>query len=182
MQFFIRRILATVISVACVFAVSDAALAKQSDLKEKITIESDSQMADMNSDHIVFNDNVVIHQGTISITAAKVEVFRENPSKKQHSRLVATGGNGKLAVYEETLDDGTKVHAEGHTMSYDITAKYILVEGKAYVRKHDNEIRSERITYDMRKGQMNATSRSGDSSNRVHTVLIPEQLEHKKDK
>jgi lipopolysaccharide export system protein LptA len=178
MRLYIRKILTITSAVCLCFGVS-CADARQSDLREKITIDSDSQQADMNNDHIVFTSNVEIHQGSILITADRVEVFRENKAKNQHSRLLAVGSASKPAVYTETLDDGTKVRAEGRTLSYDITAKFILVEGGAYVRKHDNEIRSERITYDMRKSQMNATS-SGASGGRVHTVLIPEQLEQKK--
>lgn len=178
MQLSIRMFLTGAAVCALALAGTAPVQARQADLKEKISIESDSQMADMNSDHIVFTSNVVITQGSIRITADRVEVFRENASRSQHSRLLAVGGDGRPAVYEEILDDGTRVHAQGRTLSYDITAKFILVEGGAYVRKHDNEIRSERITYDIGKSQMVATSGKSGSS-RVHTVLIPEQLEQK---
>ncbi|MBQ8706886.1 MAG: lipopolysaccharide transport periplasmic protein LptA [Succinivibrionaceae bacterium] len=175
-----RKILTAAASVALMWGAGVAGVeARQSDLKERITIDSDSQQADMNDEHIVFVSNVVISQGTIRITADRVEVFRENKAKNQHSRLQALGSDGRPAVYEELLDDGTRVHAEGRTLSYDLTDKFILVEGGAYVRKHDNEIRGSRITYDMRKSQMNATSSPG--AGRVHTVLIPEQLEQKKE-
>ena len=41
-----------------------AASALQSDFKEMITIDSDKQFADVDNDHVIFTDNVEIHQGT----------------------------------------------------------------------------------------------------------------------
>ena len=140
-----------------------AASALQSDFKEMITIDSDKQFADVDNDHVIFTDNVEIHQGTIYIKASKVEVFRENPNKNN------------LAVYEQTMDDGERIHAEGITLSYDVSIKEIIVEGNAYVKKQDNTIRSDKVTYDMNKGHMVATVKTG----QVRTMLMPDQLEDK---
>lgn len=153
-----------------------AASALQSDFKEMITIDSDKQFADVDNDHVIFTDNVEIHQGTIYIKASKVEVFRENPNKKgQHTKLIAYGTKDNLAVYEQTMDDGERIHAEGITLSYDVSIKEIIVEGNAYVKKQDNTIRSDKVTYDMNKGHMVATVKTG----QVRTMLMPDQLEDK---
>ncbi|MGN1356162.1 MAG: lipopolysaccharide transport periplasmic protein LptA [Succinivibrionaceae bacterium] len=184
MQLFNRQIFTGAISVAvfCIFLASSAG-ASEADRKEKITIDSNSQFADMNSDHLVFTDNVIIHQGSILITADKVEVFQEKPETKQHRKLVAYGSRKKLAVYEETLDDGTRVHAEGLKLSYDVTGQMVVVEGNGYIRKQDNEIHSEYITYDRKKNEMHASSTSaGKTQQRVHTIIFPEQLEQKQPK
>lgn len=181
MQLFNQRILSKIISAVFISGlILSSSQASEADRKEKITIDSNNQFADMNSDHLVFTDNVIIHQGSILITADKVEVFQENPSLKQHRKMIAYGSKKNLAVYEETLDDGTRVHAEGVKLSYDVTGQFIIVEGNGYVRKQDNEIHSEYITYDMDKGEMHASSPKGKEQQRVHTVIIPEQLEQKK--
>ena len=91
--------------------ICSAASALQSDFKEMITVDSDKQFADVDNDHVIFTDNVEIHQGTIYIKASKVEVFRENPNKKgQHTKLIAYGTKDNLAVYEQTMDDGERIH------------------------------------------------------------------------
>ena len=151
-------------------------IALQSDFKEMITIDSDKQFADVENDHVIFTDNVEIHQGTIYIKADKAEVFRENPNKKnQHTKLIAYGTKKNLAIYEQTMDDGQRIHAQGITLSYDVSIKEIVIEGDAFVKKLDNQIQSDKVIYDMNKGHMVATVKSG----QVRTVLVPDQLEDK---
>ncbi len=180
MQLFNQQISIKTISYAILgVCLASTALASEADRNERISIDSNAQYADMNSDHLIFIDDVIIRQGSILITANKVDVYQENPSTKQHTKIIAYGSKGKLAVYEETLDDGTRVHAEGEKLSYDVTSQQVVVEGKGFVRKQDNEIHGEYITYDRTKGKMHATS---SNSKRVHTIIIPEQLEMKKEK
>lgn len=187
MQLFNQMILNTMIKssilVLCTtLLVVNAANALQSDFKEMITVDSDKQFADIENDHVIFTDNVEIHQGTIYIKAHKVEVFRENPNKKgQHTKLIAYGTENELAIYEQTMDDQSRIHAQGMRLSYDVSIKEIEVVGKAYVKKQDNIIQSDRVVYDMNKGHMVATVNKG----QVRTILIPDQLEDadkKKDK
>lgn len=178
-SFNLKTITAISLAASALFC-SLAASALESDFDAPIDVQSESQFADMDADHITFEGNVVVHQGSIFISADRLDVFRENPGKpNQHTKLVAVGNAKKLAVYEQTMDDGARVHAEGLTLTYDLTIKFMEAKGKAFVKKQDNEIRADIVTYDMNKATMTAKSKKKEG-NRVHTILLPEQLEEKK--
>lgn len=171
MLLFNQKILVTTIISFLFFIQHNCVEAKQSDFYEKITINSDNQFADMNSDYLVFNDNVVITQGTLVIKANKVEVFKKN--NNQHGKLIAYG---KPASYKQVMEDGSQVIATGNMLSYDMTDRFITIKGDGKVKKQDNEIQGDLITYDMNKGKLHASKKQG----QVQTILIPDQIIDKK--
>lgn len=162
----------SLILTACLGA-SFSAHALKSDTDQPINIDSGSQSLDMNTNTVVFNDNVLITQGSIKVTANQVKIIRQEGKKET---IEATGSP---VTFQQTLDDGKPVNGQGSSVHYDLNSEFLTLIGNAELRQLDSHIRAARITYDVKKQQLKATS---GGKSRVKTVLIPNQLNSNKKK
>ena len=155
---------------ACL-TMSFSAYALKGDTDQPINIDSGSQSLDMNSNTVIFSDGVSIAQGSIKVNASKVTIVRQEGKKET---LDATGSP---VTFQQTLDDGKPVNGKGNSVHYDLNSEYLILIGNAELKQLDSKIQAERITYDVKKQQLKATS---GGKLRVKTVLIPNQLNNKK--
>ena len=135
---------------------SFSAFALKDDTKQPIKIVSTNQSLDMENSVVTFTDNVVITQGSIVIKADKVIITRppENSGKKETVEAF-----GKPVTFHQ------------------LGTEFLTLAGNAEFKQLDSKINSEKITYDVKKQQLKAGS---DAKSRVHTVLIPNQLNENK--
>lgn len=157
---------------ACL-AFSLPAAALKGDTDQPINIDSGSQSLDMDNNVVVFSDNVLITQGSIKITANKVTITRQEGKKEQIE------ANGSPVTFQQTLDNGKPVNGKANKVQYDLGAEFLTLIGNAELKQQDSLIKAERITYDVKKQQLKATS---GGKSRVKTVLIPAQLQESKPK
>ncbi|AHG86192.1 Cell envelope bioproteinis YhbN [Bibersteinia trehalosi USDA-ARS-USMARC-190] len=150
---------------------SSAALALKGDTDQPINIESGSQSLDMESNVVIFSDNVVITQGSIKVNAAKVTITRQEGKKE------VIDASGSPVTFQQTLDNGKPVRGKGNKVHYDLATEFLVLSGNAELRQESSAIRAEKITYDVKKQQLKASS-SGNT--RVKTVLYPTQLQNSK--
>ena len=150
---------------------SSAALALKWDTDQPINIESGSQSLDMESNVVIFSDNVVITQGSIKVNAAKVTITRQEGKKE------VIDASGSPVTFQQTLDNGKPVRGKGNKVHYDLATEFLVLSGNAELRQESSAIRAEKITYDVKKQQLKASS-SGKT--RVKTVLYPTQLQNSK--
>lgn len=157
--------------VTALIGASASAFALKGDTDQPINIESGSQSLDMENNVVVFSDNVLITQGSIKINAAKVTITRQEGKKE------VIDASGSPVSFQQTLDNGKPVQGKGNSVHYDLATEFLILTGNAELRQLGSFIKAQKITYDVKKQQLKATS-GGNS--RVKTVLIPAQLQDNK--
>ncbi|MDH2924104.1 lipopolysaccharide export system protein LptA [Nicoletella semolina] len=150
---------------------SGAIYALKSDTSQPINVHSGSQSLDIEKNIVTFSDNVLITQGSIKINAAKVVIIRQEGKKEKIEAM------GSPVIFEQTLDDGKRVEGRANQISYDLGAEFLTLTGRAELKQLDSFIQAEKITYSVKKQQLNATS---SNKSRVKTVLMPTQFQEKK--
>lgn len=157
--------------LTALFGISSTADALKGDTDQPINIESGSQSLDMERNVVVFSDNVLITQGSIKIEAAQVTITRQEGKKE------TIEAKGSPVTFQQTLDDGKPVNGKGSNAHYDLNSEFLILTGNAELKQLDSFISASKITYDVKKQQLKATS---GGKSRVKTVLIPTQLNDKK--
>ncbi|WP_301098058.1 lipopolysaccharide transport periplasmic protein LptA [Otariodibacter sp.] len=159
--------------IATCIGISLNSYALKGDTDQPINITSGSQSLDMESNTVVFSDNVLITQGSIKINATKVTIIRK---EGQREKIEA---NGAPAKFQQTMDDGKPANGQANQINYDLGDEFLILTGNAELKQLDSSIKANKITYDVKKQQLKAMS---GSKSRVKTVLIPTQLQDKKNK
>ncbi|MGX2949880.1 lipopolysaccharide transport periplasmic protein LptA [Ursidibacter sp. B-7004-1] len=155
---------------ACL-TMSMSAYALKGDTDQPINIDSGSQSLDMDNNVVIFTDNVLITQGSIKITANKVKITRQEGKKE------TIDASGSPVTFQQTLDNGKPVNGKASSVNYDLGSEFLTLIGNAELKQLDSFIKAERITYDVKKQQLKASS---GGKSRVKTVLIPAQLQDNK--
>lgn len=150
---------------------SHSSYALTGDTEQPINIDSGSQSLDMENNVVVFLDNVLITQGSIKITAEKVTITRQEGQKE------TIDAQGSPVTFQQTLDNGKPVNGKGNSVHYDLGQEFLTLIGNAELKQLDSFIQAERITYDVKKQQLKASS---GGKSRVKTVLLPTQLQDNK--
>jgi lipopolysaccharide export system protein LptA len=126
--------------------------AEKADRTKPLTIEADQPgTLDMVKQVVVFNGNVVVTQGTMSIRAERVEV-RERADG--HRSASALGSSGKPATFKQKRDgvDET-IEGSANSIEYDSRGDVVRFTGDAQVRRlrggtPADEVTGGVITYD----------------------------------
>ncbi|MCT8607182.1 lipopolysaccharide transport periplasmic protein LptA [Glaesserella parasuis] len=141
--------------------------ALETDRNMPIKIDSGSQSLDMERNIVTFSDNVVVTQGSIKLNAEKVTIIRRDTQKELIEAF------GTPVVFQQTLDNGKMANS----VHYDLDSEFLILRGNAELKQLDSAIKAEKITYDVKKQNLKATS---NDRQRVKTVLIPNQLQSDK--
>ena len=145
-------------------------LARQSDYQQPISVDSKRQLAELDQNKVSFLDEVIITQGTIRISADRVEVLRKG--NRGAEEMIAYGSP---ATFYQVLDNGKPVEAHASQLSYKVKEKLVVLSGKANLKQEDSQVSGDVIRYDIQKQQMAAES-TGKGS-RVKTIFLPDQLQ-----
>lgn len=163
----------TALFSAVLLGISFSATALKSDTEQPININSGNQSLDIEKNIVTFTDNVEITQGSILIKADKVVITR--PAEKSGKKdTVEAFGNP--VTFHQLLDDGKPVDGKANKVHYDLGTEFLTLTGNAVLKQLDSQITANQITYDVKKQQLKADGKS----QRVKTVLIPNQLNQKK--
>lgn len=160
------------------------AQAEKADRGKPLTIEADQPgSVDLLKQVVVFNGNVVVAQGTMSIRAERVEV-RERPDG--HRSATALGSSGKPASFRQKRDgvDET-IEGSAERIEYDSRGDVVRFTGNALVRRlrgntPADEISGSVITYDNGNETFNVQgagttpgAASAAGNGRVRVVITP---------
>ena len=165
-----RSILTKPANLLCCLLLALPAMAKQTDYQQKIYVDSKRQLAELGDNKVSFIDEVTINQGTIKISADKVEVLRKGD--KGAEEMIAYGNP---ATFFQILDNGKPVQASAKQLHYKLKEKLVIMTGQAELKQEDNRVSSDVIRYDIQKQQMAAESTSKGS--RVKTIFLPDQVQ-----
>lgn len=162
-----KRKLANLLAL-CLVAVAlapAAALARSSDRNQPTDIDADSSNCSVSNDTApcVMTGNVKIVQGTLVINAAKADLKRTN------GEVTYVTMTGSQVTIKQQLDDGSPFAGRANKVDYDMPKEIIILTGNAFVDKAGDTIKSERIVYNSKTGQIE----SGGTGGRVNMRLQP---------
>lgn len=129
----------------------------------------------MQGNVVTFTSNVIVTQNTIKINANKVVVTR--PSSKQSKKVI--NSYSKPATFYQMQNNSKPVKSHASQMHYKLAKNFVVLTSNAYLQQVNSNIKSNKITYLVKKQKMQAFS---NKSKRVTTVLVPSQLQNKNNK
>jgi lipopolysaccharide export system protein LptA len=142
----------TALAALAALTLGAPASAEKADRGKPLTIEADQPgTLDLIKQVIVFNGNVVVAQGTMSIRAERVEVRERSDG---HRSATALGSAGKPASFKQKRDgvDET-IEGQAERIEYDSRGDVVRFAGNAQVRRMRgatpaDEVIGAVITYD----------------------------------
>lgn len=130
--------------VACCAALP--AVAEKADREKEIVINADKSVGDDANHTITLEGNVVVSQGTMRITAARV-VVKEDPQRFKH--YTATGSPVTFRQKRDNVDEWVEGFAQ--RAEFDERSDMLRLFDNARVKSNQNEINGQFISYDMTK-------------------------------
>lgn len=151
---------------------SAPALPMNRDNQQPIYLDSAKQAVDMATNTLILTGDVVLKRGSIDIRADKVVITRTG-GKNGHQ--VAEGYGNPVCFYQ-LQSNGKPVRGHAQKVRYEIVNDLVILTGNAYLEQWNSNVKSDHITYLIKKQQMQAFSNKG---KRVITVLDPAQYQDK---
>jgi lipopolysaccharide export system protein LptA len=168
---------ASIAFVACALACgATSSLAERADRDKEIVVGADKLTADDNSRTSTFEGSVVVTQGTMRMTAAKVTVKED---ADRHKYYVANGAPVTFRQKRDNVDEWIEGFAQ--RAEFDDRNDVLKLFNHATVKSNTNEITGEFISYDMNKAVAEVTGaapgtappRSGELAPRVKVKILP---------
>lgn len=178
------RHLAGGVAVAALAASPLLVHAERADRLKKMEVESNQPgRFDLLNQVVVFNGDVSVTKGTMSIRAARI-VVRETPDGYQQA--IATGTSGQPARFRQKREGVNEfIEGEAERLEYDSKADVVRFVGKAIVRRlrgtvPADEVTGAMITYDNAAELFTvaggaAGSTPANPNGRVRAVLSPRE-------
>lgn len=145
--------------------------AEKADREKEIVVNADKLTADDAKKTSTFSGNVVVTQGTMRMTAATVTV-REDAA--HHKYYVASGNP---VTFRQKLDNSDEwVEGYAQRAEFDDRNDMLRLYDHARVKRDQNEIAGNFISYDMRRELAEVTGAPPGSSSpgtRVKAVILP---------
>jgi len=175
-------------SVALVFTglaalAAAPAQAEKADRFKPLNVEADLPgKIDLLNQHVVFNGNVVVTKGTMTIRASRIEV-RESPDG--YHTAVAFGSPSQHATFRQKRDTPDEyIAGDAERLEYDGKSDVIRFVNNASVRRlrgseTSDEISGNLVTYDSGTEVFNVTggapATASNPGGRVRAVLTPKE-------
>ncbi len=160
--------LAALCALLCGFA--SAALAERADRDKPVHLEADQVRIDDARQISIFTGNVVMTQGTLSISGDQV-VATQNAHGFEHGTV--TGKPAGFRQKREGLEE--YVEGFGQRIEYDAVSGIMDIYGQAHVRRGQDDVRGEHITYNPRTEifQVSGSPPQAPDKERVRVVIQP---------
>lgn len=166
-----RAIVLPLLAFACGAAALPAP-AESADREKEVVINADNSLGDIGSKVMTLTGNVVVTQGTMRITAAKM-TFREDA--KGNRTYVADGAPVTFRQKRDKVDEwveGTADRAE-----FDAGNDMLRLFNRARVKSNQNEITGDFISYDMKRELAEVSGappgKAAPSDSRVKVIIMP---------
>ncbi len=161
------------IAEICVFLTLSLALgaparAEKADKNRPVNLEADSAHMDDNQKLAIYEGHVVLTQGTMMITADRIEV-------RQDDQGFSSGDASGKQVYFRQKMEGSDEFAEGwaNRLEYDGHTEKMKLTGQAHLKRGEDDIRGNLITYDNVTELFQAQGSISGTPGRVHAVIRP---------
>ncbi|RUO80116.1 lipopolysaccharide transport periplasmic protein LptA [Idiomarina tyrosinivorans] len=149
------------------------------DFTKPIHVSANQEELDIKSNTLVLTDNVVVTQGSLLIKADKLEASGSDDAEHADTFIA----RGTPALYEQTLEDNSRIRAQAETIIYYQSKQLVIMEGDAVVEQGSSILRGERITHDL-AAQKVLVEKGDSQQERVTTIFTPKKpsSEHNDDK
>ncbi len=152
---------------------ASSAMAENADRQKPIEIVADEGSLDQSKQETVFTGNVEVVQGTLKMTAARVQVNRLADGSQ---KMKATGSP---VHFKQKLEGKPEwVKGQGNTVTYDSGSGQVVLTGNARVEREGDVVIGDVITYNTHTEIYNA--KKGATKGRVSVVLQPSSTGGKK--
>ncbi len=148
---------------------SHSVLAQTNDGAEQIRLAGNSAQAnleDPDSDWS-FDGDVQLERGSLTLTADRMT------AKRTEGDIVEIVAEGEPAQF--TQNEPNVVTASSSNMTYIVTDETIVLSGDVILLQGGNEIRGERIEYDVSSGELIAGSTNPADGQQIEFVLDDEE-------
>jgi len=174
---------AGVVLVSLAAFIALPATAEKGDRFKPLNVEADLPgKIDLLNQHVVFNGNVVVTKGTMTIRASRIEV-RESPDG--YHTAVAFGSPSQHATFRQKRDTPDEyIAGDAERLEYDGKSDVIRFVNNASVRRlrgseTSDEISGNLVTYDSGTEVFNVTggapATASNPGGRVRAVLTPKE-------
>jgi len=158
---------------ACALLAATTAQAERADREKEVVLLADKGVADDANKTSTFEGNVIITQGTMRVTAAKV-TLREKDNFKYY---VATGAPVTFRQKRDNTDEWVEGVAE--RAEFDDRDDILKLFNRAKVKSNQNEITGNFISYDMRREVAEVTGappgQRAPEGTRVKVIIVPQK-------
>ena len=172
-----RRLIPVLSLLLAALTAAAPSAAQRGDRSQPMTIEADRQSTvDLARKVVVFVGNVVITQGSLRITAERVEV-RETPEGWRSA--LAVGDAARAATFRQKRDGVDEViEGRADRIEYDSRVDTVRLTGNALLRRlrgeaPADEVSGALITYDNVNETFSVTG--GEGGGRVRAILTPRE-------
>ena len=169
--------IATFIAIAAAMALPAAA--ERADRDKEIVVGADRLTADDNAKTSTFEGGVVITQGTMRMTANKV-TLRED--KDRHKYYVALGEPVTFRQKRDDVDEWIEGFAD--RAEFDDRSDVLKLFNRARVKRNNDELTGDVITYDMKKEVAEVTgapaNAKSQTAGRVKVIILPAKKDDEK--
>lgn len=152
-----RRASATTLAVLLAGATvsPSAAVARDSDLGQAIEVNADRSEYDERAGTQVLSGNVEISQGTMRISADRIEI------ELDEGRLARIQGSGSPIRFEQQNEAGGTMRGEASSIRYDAVGGSLVLEGNATLAQPGQSLSSQRISFDSKTQKISAEGGGG---------------------
>ncbi len=158
--------------LAALFAAALPAAAERGDREKEIVVGADRWSGDDNNKTTTFEGNVVVTQGTMRMTATKVTVLED---RERHKFYVANGSPVMFRQKRDNVDEWIEGFAE--RAEFDDRNDMLKLYNRARVKRNNDEITADQISYDMKREVAEATGApagtKAPSAGRVKVIINP---------
>ncbi len=148
--------------------------ALKTDSEKPIQIVADHATFDQKNMVSVFTGNVVITQGSLTAHAANAKASQDSNGYQNITLM------GNPVTFSQLNDDGEMTQGQGNNFDYNSKNNLAVLTGRARVKKGDNIVMGDKITYNTQSQIFSATSTNANGvsttkSGRVTVILQPDQ-------
>ena len=143
--------------------------AEVSDRTKPINIGADKAFIDDAKGYVSYEGNVTLVQGTLSLKASRVEVQRGS-----HGGFLGTA-TGNPVEFRQRLESSQKmVEGQANEIKYDTATELLKLQGKAHIKRGEDEISSDVLIYDLKSENFQAGSST--QQGRVKAIIAAPQV------
>ena len=153
--------------------ISDLAAELSKDFDKPIKVNSENQFIDAKKKIAIYENKVLIQQGSLVIQADYLEV--DGQRGKGSEKFTA---KGTPASYTQTLEDGSQLVAKAQSIEYDLPTRTIALAGEAELIQNASTVKANSITFDMLKEQIIASG-NAQGDQQVETIFSPNAIDTK---
>jgi len=155
----------TLISLFMFF--TSSAIALKEDVEKPVYISADSVVFNKSKGFAIYEGHVSIVQGTLKITASKIEI---KAPKNEIRKITATGAP---VSFQQKMDNGQLAKGKANRVIYLIKDKRLFLDGNAVISQGSDKFSSNHIDYSIRNGELKAGSKKAPGKSRVNVIFYP---------